>query len=83
MFAFAIGLGQQENDLLAGEILALETSFSAVKVFDYIPLPELPLERLKHDSVNLPVLITANTVGYFGLLNADVGHDSNGFVVVL
>ena len=68
MFPFAIGFGQQENNLLAGEVLALETSFSAVKVFDRVAFPEPAFERFKHDRINLPVLITAYTTGYFGLV---------------
>ena len=81
--SFAIGLTQEENNLLAGEILLLETSFSAVEIFDCVALFEAALERLEHDCVDLPILITTNTVRDFGVLDTDVRDYLDGFVVTL
>lgn len=77
-----ISLGEQENDLLAGEMLLLETGFSAVKVFDRVALFESSLERLEHLGTDPPILVAANAAGDFRLLNANVDYNSDGFVIV-
>ena len=82
MFSFAIGFSEQEDDLLAREILLLESSFRAVKVFDRIAFLELAFERLEHDRVDFPIFIATDTIGDFGVLDANVGHNLNGFVIL-
>jgi len=75
--SFAIGLTQQENDLLASEILLFETSFRAVKVFDRIAFFEPAFERFEHHRVYLPILIAADAVRDLRMLDTDVRHDRN------
>jgi len=53
-----------------------------VEVFDRVALPELSLEGLDHFANDLPVFVTADTRGDLSLLNANVGDDGHGFVVV-
>lgn len=83
MFSFSIGFSQQENNLLACEILLLETSFSAVKVFNRVAFLEPSFERLEHDRIDLPILVTSNPIRDFSVLDADVRHNSDRFVVLL
>lgn len=77
-----ISLGQQEDDLLAGEMLLFETGFSAVEVFDGVTLFESSLERLEHLATDPPILVAANPAGDLRLLNANVSHNGDGFVIV-
>ena len=83
MFSVSIGFSQEEDNLLACEILLLETSFSAVKVFNRVAFLEPSFERLEYDRIDLPILITANTIRDFSMLDADVRHNGDRFVVVL
>ena len=53
-----------------------------MEVFDHIAFPESSLERLEHFGTNLPIFISADAAGDFGLLDADVSDDSNGFVII-
>jgi len=79
--AVAIVFGQEKHELLASEVRLFEARFGAVKILDRVALLEPALERLEHFAVDLPVFITANTAGYFSLLNTNVRDDGNGFVV--
>ena len=81
-FSFAIGFVQQENNLLAREPLLFETSFGAVKIFDSVAFLESAFERLEHHGIALPVLIATNTARDLGVLNANVRHHLNRFVVL-
>lgn len=81
-FSFAISFGEQENDLLAGEVFLFEAGFGAVEIFDRVAFLELALQRLEHDRVDLPILIAANTVRDLRVLDANVRHYLNGFVVL-
>ena len=79
--SFPIGLTQQENNLLAREILLFETSFCAVKIFDRVAFFEPALERLEHDCVDLPILVAADAIGYLRMLDANVRDDGDRFVI--
>lgn len=62
-------------------MLLFETGFSAVEVFDRVTLFESSLERLEHLATDPPILVAANPAGDFRLLNANVNHNSDGFVI--
>lgn len=81
MFSFAIGFSEEKDNLLTREVFLLETCFGAVKVFDRIAFLELTLERLEHDGVDLPVLVTANAIRDLGVFDTDVRNDCYRFVV--
>ena len=53
-----------------------------MKVFDRVAFLELAFERLKHDRIDLPILVTTNTIRDFGVVDSNVGDDLNGFVIV-
>ena len=81
-FSLLIGFRQEEDDLLAREVVLLEAGFRAVKVFNRIALFEATFEWLDHDCVDLPILITANAIRDLGMLDANVCNDGDRFVVV-
>ena len=78
----AIVFCQEEHELLAHEGFLFESRFGAVKVFDRVALFELSFERLDHFTNDSPVFVTADARGDLSLLNANVGHDRNGLVIV-
>ena len=75
--SFAIGLTQQENNLLARERLLFEPGFSAVKIFDRVAFLEPAFERLKHDSVDLPILVATDAIRDLCVLDPNVRDDGN------
>ena len=79
--SIAIALGQQEDDLLAREVLLFESCFSTVNVFDYVALLELPFEGLQHFGAYRPILITNYSIRDLSLLDANVRDDGNSFVI--
>ena len=50
-------------------------------VFDRVAFPEFTFERLEHYSVDLPILVPANTARYLRVLDANVCDHGNSFVV--
>jgi len=79
--SFAIGLTQQENNLRAHERLLFEACFSAVKELDCVAFFEPAFERLKHDRIDLPILVATDTIRDLCVLDPNVRHDRNRFVV--
>ncbi len=70
-------LRKQKNDLLATKILSLKPRLRTVEIRKRIALLKLPLERLDHHGVDLPILIAANTTRNLRLLNPNVRDDRN------
>ena len=77
-----IAFSQQKNNLLSREILFLKARFSSVKVVDLVAFFKSPFERLEHEGLDAPVLISNNTAGDLSLLDANVSDNGDGFVIV-
>jgi hypothetical protein len=52
-----------------------------VKVFDHVAFLKLPFERFDHFPGDFPVFVTGNAIGDLSVLNANVRHDRNCFVI--
>ena len=52
-----------------------------MKIFDYLAPAEFAFEWLNHFGHDPPVIISGNTVNYFGLTDADMRNDADGLVI--
>ena len=75
-------LRQQEHDLLATEILALETRLCTVEVCEFVTLFKLSLERLDHHRADLPILLATDATRNLSLLDPDVRDDRDRLVIL-
>jgi len=53
-----------------------------VEILDRVALLELSLERLDHFANDSPVFVTTDAAGDLRLLNANVGHHGDCFVII-